>query len=340
VTAIAPPLPESAPPQSRPPIWPTVLGVLSIVSGVNALVHGAGGLEISALQEAFDNWTGSTLQQVGVGLIVLRRLLALACTVLAIVGGALLLRRRPAGWTLLLIFAIARLLHVALAPPALWATFRLAYFYADVGSYGIFDGIVQIVLRSPYSIVLLVWLCRSPIRRQVAAWRDLLQRQALRPHAGSAWPTTIGILLLVFEGTAALEIALNTLLRPVLMAIVRGETRSLDLTQEWGLLLLLLLRATALVALGAVAGVGLLGRRRWSRILTPIWAIASILFAIGLPVAIAMTYAREPNFRYVLGRAVSAIPNLVLPVFVLIWMLLPKTRAQIATWPRVQGNTK
>ena len=338
MTPLAPPLPISPPLQSRPPIWPTVIGVLSIVSGVNIIVHGSWQSDIMALQRLFDSSSGVMFSAPALCGIIFQRLLALACATLAIVGGSLMAKRKPIGRTLLLIYAIARLVHLVLQPLTQWLAFRAAYSYSGLGMQGLYSGVVSLLLHSPFPIVLMVWLFRKQVVQQTRAMRDPLQRAAMRPATGSAWPVVIGLLLLVTAATTVVSFGLYLIGMPLLMASLGRGSISDVFGASWGMLLFFAARSTIPPAIGIIGGLGLLGRRRWTGIVTPIWAGILVVATILGPVVMAISYGVPDEVRFLLPQMLGLIPSLVLPVFVLIWMFLPKIRAQMSAWPRRRGR--
>jgi len=338
MTTLAPPLPAPAPPPSRPPIWPTVIGVLSIVAGINVIVHGTWRTDIMALQRLLDPSSGIMFSLPILCGIILQRLLALACATLAIVGGSLIAKRRPIGRTLLLIYAIARLAHLLLQPLTRWLTYRAVWGHPEAGMQGLYSGVVDLLLLSPYPIVLIVWLWRKKIVQQTEAMRDPLRRAAMRPATGSAWPVVIGLLLLLTAATTVLSFGLYLIGMPLLMAMTGRGSISRIFDDPWGMLLFFAARSTIPPILAVIGGLGLLGRRRWAGIVTPIWAGVLVVATILGPVVMVMSYGFGGEVRFLLPQMLTAIPDLVGPVFVLIWMLLPKIRAQISAWPRPGGR--
>jgi len=344
MTPLVPPLPAPPLPQVRPPIWPTALGVLSIVSGINVLVGGGWTVAARTLQSAIEGATvGGNIPQISV--ILLQHLLALAATAMGVTGGALLVKRRPVGCTLLLIYAIVRLAHLLIQPLV------LLFGYGEIGyspSYGLYNlsaAVISLLLHAPYPIVLLVWLRRRKVRQQTDAMRDPLRRAAMRPATGSAWPVVIGLLLVVVSATSVLSLGLHLTVRPLILGI-SGRGYGYGSFGDLSGILILLARLMLPSAAGIIAGLGLLGRRRWAGVLAPIWAALAILSVLaGVFQVVKLVQSIVPGvvgfdfYGFLLGQLMSVISQLVLPVFVLIWMLLPKNRAQMSAWPRRHGRS-
>jgi len=315
----------------RPLIWPTVFGLLSIVSGVNVLAAGEWVVAARTLQAAIDvAATGGSTPLISV--VLLQHLMALAATALGVIGGALLVKRRPVGCTLLRIYAIVRLAHLLIQP--------LIVLLDSGRGYDLHRALIPLGAHSPYPVVLLVWMCLRKTRRQADAMRDPIQRAAMRPATGSVWPVVIGLLMLMMTATSVLRIGLSLLAWPMVLEAV-GPGPGYRAFNDPIRTLILLARLIVPWTASITAGLGLLGRRRWAGKLAPIWAvlaILSVLVVILQTVRLVQSISpRDPGFdiyRFVLYGLMSTVPGLVLPVFVLIWMLLPKVRAQMAAWTR------
>ena len=338
MTAPLPTLPVLPAQESPPPIWPTVLGVLSIVSGASIIVGGSWSVEIAAMTRMFDAQFGTTPLWT-VCLLFFQRFLGMSCAVLAIVGGSLLAKRRPAGRVLLLIYAVAALVFLLFHPVDRFLTSAVAYPYPGMSRLGLYRGLVDMAMGLPYPIVLLVWLCRKRIRRQVRAMRHPEQRANMRPATGSAWPTVLGILVLIREAASVLGFVFFFLLRQFFMMAFVDRTAGIAFGPPWAVWFWFLLVTVVPVVPGLISGIGLVGRCRASRAATVVWATLSIVLVIFTPVAVGWLggYGTAVGLRLLIQVA-HVLTGLALPVFVLTWTLLPKTRAQMSGWRRTGGK--
>lgn len=186
------------------------------------------------------------------------------------------------------------------------------------------------------------------------------------PAQQSAWPSVIGIIMIVLGSLGVAMYACGgvfTVLMPALMGAAASSgaqsdpilAAQTDVTQRY--LVWNLVNSIVLLALGIMlltAGIGLLRRRAWSVGLGRGWAIGRIAWTIpatymGYRVAIETFAAMEkasqesgqpmPPFFGVMmqggsivGSAVGAIFVCALPVFVLIWFARGRVRSEVATW--------
>jgi hypothetical protein len=141
------------------PVWPTVLGWLSMFHAAEGLMRLAEALSSKVLF-ALDSeaWWNAFLKDVGESSYLLAYL---AMVLLGIPAVALLRRRRGAGW-----------LHVAGACAVLAGLLMNIIkwtFYWDGPLPS--TGIICEAISAVYPVFLLVWFLRPAIRRQVAQWR-------------------------------------------------------------------------------------------------------------------------------------------------------------------------
>jgi len=143
------------------PVWPTVLGWLSMfhaAEGLMRLVDVLSSKVLFALALDSKAWWNAFLKDVGESSYLLAYL---AMALLGIPAVALLRRRRGAGW-----------LHVAGACAVLAGLLMNIIkwtFYWDGPSPS--SGIIREAINAVYPVFLLVWFLRPAIRRQVAQWR-------------------------------------------------------------------------------------------------------------------------------------------------------------------------
>jgi len=324
-TAAAPVLPVPTAPPAGGPVWPEVIGVLSIVIGGERLVSAAGGM-IGSLVGQVLKGTMPNLPRLGSfawQLAVVHGTRNLACMLL-VAAGVLLLRRRrvtvPLHWMaaagtliaqVLLLGFYVRLFPFRTAPEPSWTRMLPASV----------SGTVQL----GYPVFAVVWFLRGSVRRQMRSWRSGQGRRAAR-HVGIAWPAVLAALVIVNAGQGLLLWAASL---PV------GLSRWFW-TQETGL---------HAVAFGmymldppmwvlAIIGAWLLGRRRRAGVACLlIYAGVRLIPSLSLPVLAAVTTApRQHLWKVLPSSIVTAILWAALPVFLLIWLSRPKVRWQVRSW--------
>lgn len=202
-----------ASPPTRPPgiaprreQWPTVLGILSIVLGAMGVISGAwnalgmimmstmasgqgaagggspppGGLDLSAMIRSMGEWAG-----VMSGL----NLLSAGLSVLLIIAGSGLVRRRRWGATWMVRWSILKIVLGAVLAAAT-AMMQHEQFKAMSGDAGqtptdpaasamrsmgpimvALTAVVSLVWYWAYPVFVLIWMRRSPMRRTIAGWR-------------------------------------------------------------------------------------------------------------------------------------------------------------------------
>jgi hypothetical protein len=169
-------MPEQSPPYEAPqdlpprqPVWPKVIGIISVVLASLGLVctpislflgmRGANAEE--ALKYFPDWWLAYTTVSCIVG--ILQAILLLA-------AGIVVLLKRPAGRVLHLVYAVITIV-LGMASSAIGATGLVT---ADMPApikisvaVGVFIGVLVGMI---YPVFLLIWFLRPRIRDQVAAW--------------------------------------------------------------------------------------------------------------------------------------------------------------------------
>lgn len=165
----------------------------------------------------------------------------------------------------------------------------------------------------------------------------------------SKWPAVIGIIAIVWAALGLLG-AIGGLASTGLIDFSGPQMpkgRAAEMLKSWtwmssviGLVLGALLLAT---------GIGLLSRRRWSRKTGMAWAITNLpLVLAGTFVTNRMmestfeTMSQDPNLAGMpagiarasagLGFAVGICWGWAIPLFLLIWLLRGKIKAEMATW--------
>ncbi len=312
------------------PLWPRVIGVLSIVLGANRLATSAGSMVVTAGQllmagrlmsnvmptsrpslSSIHTWLGAGEGAGNIASMVL------------VVAGVLLLRRRrltihlhwlcavltAAGGVPVVLYYVG--LMSAMAEPRWMAVVNLA-----VGS----------VIRLAYPVFVVVWFCRKPVRRQMRAWRTRAGRVAAR-HVGIAWPTVLGALAMVGAGTH-----LASWLTMLLFFSGRWGLTGTSFA-KWGLLAVVL--AELPVRLTEAAGGWLLVRRHRGGIACLlIYAVTWLALSLAQSaISLALSAPRG-------GYPLAFLPHLIVyallaapfPVFLLVWFARPVVRAHIRTW--------
>jgi hypothetical protein len=185
-----PPAAPSAPPTQpgplsatpRPPAWPTVLGVISIVFGAGGLFFGL----LSMLMPIVLKAAGAA--QAGVSLAAeqlqpwtLALHFASFCLAgLLLTAGILIVRRRPAAPTLTFVWAVLRMILVVFAATMAYSA-QKAQFAAMSGQPGspppsvsaviaIGTAIFALLWGWAWPVFLLIWFSRSKVKAHVATW--------------------------------------------------------------------------------------------------------------------------------------------------------------------------
>ncbi len=325
----AAPMAQACP--ARPvPIWPVVIGVLAIVLGAKSLTAGWQGPEVQVVYEwlAGGSSTYGTGEAVGVLLLLAVRAWQRLTDIAFIVGGALLLRRRRAGARLLFVCAIAQIIGLVAAPVAVAFGYGSPY-PASLLKYFVRIAVISVVVGLAWPICLLVWLLRRRVRRHVAGWRDPLRRRQ-RPPPGSAWPTTLGALAIIITGSTC-AIWICRVAMELIARILWDEGR-----WDFGWLLAWFLARSVVLAAGAITGGFLLmARCRAGVVVLIVYAMLAILIVVATPVIIPLAAGMSIDDlgpSWLLWQIPFTLIGLVWPVFLLVWLLLPKSRVQARSW--------
>lgn len=182
-------MPQFMPPPVRRPVWPTVIGILSICFGGLGLLCGSIGM-IANLVGPFKDMTKMASPS---GLdftppsglhaaTVATSLLGLTIAILLLIGGILVLRRRRAGVALHVAYIVLQFLNVvaSMAVQYMMVSWMQSKFgeLAQAPHMPMEAFKVQMVVAMattalfglPYPIFLAVWFLRPVIRQQVASW--------------------------------------------------------------------------------------------------------------------------------------------------------------------------
>ncbi len=187
--------PPAAPPTTPAPIaaepshWPTPIGVIAIVLGALGFLGGAANLlqplildfvaaampdQMKAQMDVTRRWMPTTMT-----LNAFQSLLAL----LLLVAGVMVLRRRPAGATLAVTWAILKMIvAVAASYVGYLVQGETMKAIAEAGQsppgFAAFSGPLAILGLAlgllwgwAFPVFMLIWFARRPIRREVAAWQ-------------------------------------------------------------------------------------------------------------------------------------------------------------------------
>jgi hypothetical protein len=320
----------AASPIGRPPVWPAVIGILAIVLAASSLLGNWFGL--ASMTRAVSGRGGP----LALTTLVADQALLLVTVALAVTGGALLLTRRPAGATLLKISAVVRIVQMLAAPAAQWVTWGL-FLGAPMRWWPLWQGVSRMLLGLPWPIFLLIWLRRRESRRLLEQFRDPARRGGLRPVTGSVWPTAIGLIVLLLSGTSILGTAYLLLGLPLTFLLSQASLSML--AHDWEVLLWHVWQSAGPQAIGVLGGILLWRRRRSATTALLVYAVLRALTVIATPVVMGLLYPRQlMDIRFLSTQMLTGLPHLVLPVFVMIWILLPKVRRQMRSWRRNGEN--
>lgn len=333
----SPPPPPEQPVASAPArLWPTVIGVLSMVLGARGILAPETGgpswvsFLLSSLQGQTIGWPGASIILLGV------HGLRAAAAVLLVLAGWLLWRRRRGAALHVVYPLVAVPCLIALPLLTLWA---YGYRQPGLGCVLAYHCVGGALPGLAYAIFLLVWFRRGRIRQQLRAWRKGPAGAAAARPAGSVWPTVLGVLSMVLGGMGLFSklwssagFLMVKLFRAEGFFVPQGQYAAFWLVGAAAGLLLL------------VAG-RLLHRRRPSGATCHlIYAALEALIVIGWAVA-ALTVTGSPAR---LGLSVLCailaswlgivLLGLIYPVFLLVWFTRPKIRSQVKAWrqPRPQ----
>jgi hypothetical protein len=301
------------------PVWPKVLGVLSIFLAGQALFEGAqmdvpfAPLAISRLAAA-----GLSVENEELALSCLVLLSGIAAHLLVILAGVLLLRRKRIAGALHVVAAVVIILTapgrgctiVALLADPVRAALAWAYS-------------LKMIL---YSVFLLVWFSRARVRKQLRRWRY----RRPRPEAPEpAWPTVLAAVSIAWGASAFADVLTAILYTAAAWSKASGNPQ----------LFVFLLGTPVLGVMAVLAGGKLLARNprasAWHRAL----AVATLALLLIHALCCARHLAtRAGSWRpafvavSVVSWAIGAIWLLAYPVFLLIWFARPKIRAQVRSW--------
>jgi hypothetical protein len=171
-----PPAPPPPPPPypQRPPSWPKVIGIISIVFAGLGLICTPIGL---ATREAAGPAGAEAMEGAPPWYATYQTASALAGIVVAailLVAGILLCKRRPAGRTMHITYAILNIVvAVGNVIAAASAVGQMDSGPAGAAPFkGVFIGgiVIGLVIGLAYPIFILVWFTRPKVRDEVAAW--------------------------------------------------------------------------------------------------------------------------------------------------------------------------
>ena len=167
------PLPPYYPPQPRP-AWPVVIGVISIVWASLGLICTPVSLAVNFVApmrhrplEFFPHWYRLFL--------IPSALVAIGMAVLLLAAGVQAIRRRPAGATLHLIYAVLGMVITVLSTVVNISLLAGLHLPGHVGQKSI-TGVVAVgsvfggALALAYPVFLLIWFARPTIRHEVRQW--------------------------------------------------------------------------------------------------------------------------------------------------------------------------
>ena len=266
-------------------------------------------------------------------LAVANQLLRLLNVALAVTGGVLLLKRRPAAVILLRVFAVLQILQLPVAPVLQWVT--QSQFMGSPNWFFLWYGAGQLLLGLPWPVFLLVWLWRRKVRNLLTRFRDPAQRAALRPPTGSVWPVAVGLVVLIHCAGSIFTLAYSLLSIPILALM---ESDMPDIAAK--VLLWYSWQYTGPQVFGVIGAILLLRRRRAAMGVLLSYAMLLTVTVIAEPAMMGWLY-EFPEFRepmFLLKQMAIGLPKLVLPVFVMIWILLPAVRRQMRHWGRGEEN--
>lgn len=176
----------------------------------------------------------------------------------------------------------------------------------------------------------------------------------LQPDRASSWPKVFGIITIIL-GAVGILIGCTNASSPLWIGwfakmMPAGQPTGMEFVQQHpGLVIAVALGGSAVAALGLLAGIGLVQRRRWGVRFAVTWSVVRIVFVIF-----------EAGYSYVAQKAalqsvqqdsqVATIPSgfmqLIfsmsmvatvawgwgLPIFLLIWLSRKAIKEEIASW--------
>jgi hypothetical protein len=187
----------------------------------------------------------------------------------------------------------------------------------------------------PYPFFLLVWFRRRRIRRQFRTWRRYPAAATARA-TGTVWPRALGAVSMLLAGKLLFwEVWSQT--SPLWKRLFRVE---------WSVTARDVLLHALVGALGVllmVAGWLLWHRRRGAAVCHLIYAVAFVIATLGWPVLASSAtlfwqgLSGLSRYYYLALMVGSGLLALAFPVFLLVWFLRPKIRAQVKSWSQLRG---
>ncbi|HUU23114.1 MAG TPA: hypothetical protein VM389_11335 [Phycisphaerae bacterium] len=315
----------------RTSVWPVVLGVLSIVAGIDAMglfgIPPAGSFLDLGRRFAQGGFPAA-LEDLG-GWWGLACVASFACGgMLAVLAGVMLLLRRRAALVLHWLYALGVLGGVGLL-----LVFVLGPEVEGVPARFLFRILTPMAMGLIYPVLVMVWFSRPSVRRHMRLWRSRAKRAASRP-AGPIWPTVLGTLALYWGATGAMGALLAGigLLLPLKGPGLHGMSYGwYNHAVGWGWLVL--------SGLSVAWGILLRRRRPAGVVLCWVYVAGAVMCALGTPIP-AVVRIIEIRWKFdawfLLQGAASlgarTLGMLAWPVFLLIWFARPGIRAQVRSW--------
>jgi hypothetical protein len=189
----------------------------------------------------------------------------------------------------------------------------------------------------PYPFFLLVWFRRRRIRRQFRTWRRYPAAATARA-TGTVWPRALGAVSMLLGGKLLFG-SLWSASYPVWNSLLQiqwpmsANAPSVIFHALGG----------ALGGLLMVAGWLLWHRRRGAAVCHLIYAVAFVIATLGWPVLASSAtlfwqgLSGLSRYYYLALMVGSGLLALAFPVFLLVWFLRPKIRAQVKSWSQLRG---
>ncbi|MHC4718295.1 MAG: hypothetical protein ACYS5V_15090, partial [Planctomycetota bacterium] len=325
----------------RPPVWPSVIGVLTIVMAVYALARATGQSTWAAWQFIRAAFQGSSSPTPRFPpLEIARQALHVGGNLLAILAGVLLLRRHRATAVLHPVYGVMAILAAALRVSTYCTTAYPAIARSDPYWAGVllFSAGSNALIGVAYPIFAFVWFCRASVRRRVRSWRTVAGRARAKPD-GPVWPSVLGVLSMVMGATALLYSVVELVI--VVLQIRRASADE----EAWDMAWSVVWAAAALVpVLLVISGWLLVRRRRRAMVCALGYAILACLFVVAMtafPVFRCLQlYSQRGQGPMTAGDVsvligtwvLRGVLSLVFPIFLIAWFARPTVRAQIAPW--------
>lgn len=318
--------------------WPVVLGVLSIIAGLEAMrLYGhfdplctATGVARCIGEGRFDLLIG----YFGVGGLFYIGL-SLCAGVLGIVGGILLLLRRRISLVLHWLYALAQV-----AALSLFVTDRLQWRYRAPYLL-LYDPLTRVGLSLVYPVLVMVWFSRPAVWRHARLWRRRAGRMASKP-AGPIWPVVLGALTVYWGATGVLA-----------SSRALGLSMACDLKSfRWNVYYGTTMADRVMLgpaALAIISGALLWRRKRAGAALCWLYIAAALIMPLRalVPTLNCLVDAAGTGFlrmvwrqsgpELLIRRTLHTVKLLAWPVFLMIWLARPKIRAQVRSWGRRRG---